>query len=120
MAALGFLFSTALCRLHAPLAVRRPEITIHSGDSGRAPKSALLLVACGLEQSRARLEIAAAALVDFLGGFLLLVLQIGQIRLAEGAADGLEVELDVALLVLGEHAQQEAAELLAARTAQAM
>ncbi len=58
--------------------------------------------------------------MDFLGGFLLLVLQIGQIRLAEGAADGLEVELDVALLVLGEHAQQEAAELLAARTAQAM
>src|SRR5262245_19522816 len=48
-----------------------------------------------------------------LSGFGVLGFQVGEIRLAAAAADGVDVELDVSRFFVSENTQEEAAELLA-------
>src|SRR5689334_8388638 len=72
----------------------------------RASRRVVLGFTANLQIAGAGLEEAAAALAGARSGFLLERLQIGEVGHAVRAADGVQMEVDVILLVFVEHLQQ--------------
>src|SRR5262249_26650811 len=79
-----------------------------------------LRLAREVEQAGAGLEQPPPPLLGVAGLLLLLRLQVGEVRLAVGAVDRGEVELDVGALLGRQHLQQVGPQLVAARAAEAV